>query len=225
MTINARAFIPTLINVVLRRPVSISNMPSKATIIEDGLTHAAVDVLLQPPETPSFTIAPPSAHAPAAHVVETPTIQTSDPLIAREAAGIGIPVVPSPDPLTPEDVAAATEGHRHTMDAQSIEKEAAKFAVPLISAALDKVSDAEILAFAAKENHTLGGLAVKAVESVVDGNAKGLFGSLAPVIDAAVASNEPAFERLIASKEAAIVALARAYIKSELAKAEAFANS
>jgi hypothetical protein len=104
--IDLRALLPAALGIVLRRP------PSSATLLVDGASAFVADAVAQPPEGPSFAV--PVAHvAPSAVVAHPVPLQTSDPLIAREAAGIGIPVVPSLDPLTPEDVAAATEGHVH----------------------------------------------------------------------------------------------------------------
>lgn len=226
MKFNLRSLLPQLVNVALRRPVSITTAPSTSTIAADAAAALVTDLILQPPERPSFDIAAPRARAPQRGAARPgPPIMTSDPLIAREARAAGIPVVPPIIPITPAVLASATEGHPMSNEAEVIEKDALKLALPLLGAAIAKYSDADVLALLQKENHTIGTLAVKAVEQVVDGAAKGILGNFAPMIDTLISSNEPAIEGLIASKEAVLVALGRSYLNGLLAKGEAIANS
>jgi len=85
-------------------------------LLAAGAAGLAAELIAKTPEFPaSFDIAPTLTDPPV--VAETSAIETSDPLIAREAQAAGIPVV-APDSAPIQVVAAATEGTPMTIQGE-----------------------------------------------------------------------------------------------------------
>lgn len=161
-----------------------------------------------------------SAFAPALPSAPSASSQPTDP-----PAHAPLDATHASEELT---LPAASSGKENPMnpELQAAEKAALAIAVPLVSAGIDKLAADKpgAIAYLKAQGHTVGTLAVNAIEKGVGDNLKGLFSPLGKVIDEAVASGEPQVEALAANQESALYDLGIAFLRGELAKAAALAG-